>query len=83
MLTRTNNRKQRKHLFWPIGTGEHVIVCEDGRYEVHPEERVWIRGRGDRKYMNVCICVVVKIMVPLWIPIIIRHLIFRVPKRGS
>ena len=26
-----------------------------------------------------CIWVVVKIMVPLWIPIIIRHLIFRVP----
>ena len=26
--------------------------------------------------------VVVKIMVPFWIPIIIRHLIFRVPKKG-
>ena len=26
---------------------------------------------------------VVKIMVPFWIPIIIRHLIFRVPKTGS
>ena len=25
--------------------------------------------------------VVVKIMVPFWIPIIIRHLIFRVPKK--
>ena len=25
--------------------------------------------------------VVVKIMVPFWIPIIIRHLVFRVPKR--
>ena len=25
---------------------------------------------------------VVKIMVPFWIPIIIRHLIFRVPKKG-
>ena len=28
------------------------------------------------------IWVVVKIMVPFWIPIIIRHLIFRVPKKG-
>ena len=27
--------------------------------------------------------VVIKIMVPFWIPIIIRHLIFRVPKKGS
>ena len=28
------------------------------------------------------IWVVVKIMVPLWVPIIIRHLLFRVPKKG-
>ena len=28
------------------------------------------------------IWVVVKIMVPFWTPIIIRHLIFRVPKKG-
>ena len=28
------------------------------------------------------IWVVVKIMVPLWVLIIIRHLIFRVPKKG-
>ena len=26
--------------------------------------------------------VVVKIMVPFWVPIIVRHLIFRVPKKG-
>ena len=26
--------------------------------------------------------VVVRIMVPFWIPIIVRHLIFRVPKKG-
>ena len=25
---------------------------------------------------------IVKIMVPFWVPIIIRHLIFRVPKKG-
>ena len=29
------------------------------------------------------IWVVVKIMVPFWIPIIIRHLIFRVPQKGT
>ena len=29
-----------------------------------------------------CIWVVVKIMVPFWVPITIRHLIFRVPKKG-
>ena len=26
--------------------------------------------------------VVVKIMVPFWVPIIIRHLLFKVPKKG-
>ena len=25
----------------------------------------------------------VKIMVPFWVPIIVRHLIFRVPKKGT
>ena len=29
-----------------------------------------------------CIWVVVKIMVPFWVPIIIRHLLFKVPKMG-
>ena len=33
-------------------------------------------------YIMGTIWVVVKIMVPFWIPIIIRHLIFRVPKKG-
>ena len=28
------------------------------------------------------ICVVVKITVPFWIPVIIRHLMFRVPRKG-
>ena len=31
---------------------------------------------------RVSIWVVVEIMAPLWVPIIIRHLLFRVPKRG-
>ena len=29
------------------------------------------------------ICVVVKIMVPFWVPIKIRHLLFRVPPKGT
>ena len=29
------------------------------------------------------ISVVVKIRVPFWAPIIVRHLVFRVPKKGS
>ena len=28
------------------------------------------------------IWVVVKIMVPFWVPIIVRHLVFRVSKKG-
>ena len=31
----------------------------------------------------VLIWVVVKIMVPFWVPILIRHLIFRVPNKGT
>ena len=31
---------------------------------------------------NPSIWVVVKIMVPFWIPILIRHLMFRAPKKG-
>ena len=31
---------------------------------------------------EICVWVVVKIMVPFWIPIILRDLIFRVPKKG-
>ena len=32
--------------------------------------------------LYIYIWVVVKIMVPLWVPIIIRHLLFRVPQKG-
>ena len=31
--------------------------------------------------LGIVIWVVVKIMVPFWVPIIIRHLLFRYPKR--
>ena len=39
-------------------------------------------GRGQRVH-EIYIWVVVKIMVPLWVLIIIRHLLFRVPKIGT
>ena len=38
---------------------------------------------GDIELKSRHIWVVVKIMAPFWIPIIIRHLIFRVPKKGT
>ena len=39
-------------------------------------------GKGHEYKPQHTIWVVVKNMVPFWIPIIIRHLIFRVPKKG-
>ena len=46
-----------------------------------------LRGTGFFHQINlsrphVSIWVVVKIMVPLWVPMIIRHLVFGVPKKG-
>ena len=35
-----------------------------------------------KKYGEAVIWVVVKIKVLFWVPIIIRHLLFRVPKKG-
>ena len=46
------------------------------------------QGRSLSKYVrkkligSISTWVVVKIMVPFWVPIIIRHLLFRVPKKG-
>ena len=41
------------------------------------------KGRLPRRVaLTSYIWVVVKIMVPFWVPIIIRHLLFRVPKKG-
>ena len=43
--------------------------------------RLWA---GDyQKRLHFGLWGVVKIMVPSWLPIIIRHLIFRVPQKGS
>ena len=39
---------------------------------------IGIISRKTQKY----IWVVVKIMVPFWVPIRIRHLLFRLPKKG-
>ena len=44
-----------------------------------PEASSIPAGRGTLK---ASIWVVVKIMVPLWVPIMIRRLLFRVPKKG-
>ena len=37
---------------------------------------------SDNPYMYIYTWVVVKIMVPFWVLIIIRHLLFRVPEKG-
>ena len=52
-----------------------------------PDEAVLLAERAAKDWRMVpplikVIWVVVKIMVPFWIPIIIWHLIFRVPKKG-
>ena len=42
-----------------------------------------IQGVELRESITVPTWVVVKIMVPFWVPNIVRHLIFRVPKKGT
>ena len=44
-------------------------------------QSAWVRPY-DPGLAAALIRVVVKIMVPFWVPIIIRHLLFRVPKKG-
>ena len=41
-----------------------------------------LRLSGKHVLIHRCTCVVVKIMVPFWVPDIVRHLLFRVPKKG-
>ena len=66
--------------------GERGVVPDGSRGAL----RHW--GSGDACYGQACsetlyiyiyiyIWVVVKIMAPFWVPVIIRHLIFRVPKK--
>ena len=49
---------------------------------IHKEAWITCKELIGIVYGYVGIWVVVKIMVPFWVPIIIRHLIFRVPKKG-
>ena len=51
-----------------------------GEY-VWAAEGLGLRG-SELQVLIVNTWVVVKIMVPFWVLIIIRHLIFRVPKKG-
>ena len=48
-----------------------------GHHVTSKAAKRWLSAFEDKP-----IGVVVKIMVPFWIPIIIRHPIFRVPKKG-
>ena len=48
----------------------------------YSDERGQYRDGEDDEGMFHSIWVVVKIMVPFWIPAILRHPIFRVPKKG-
>ena len=49
--------------------------------EQHKADRVGSKQAQDTKDANASIWVVVKIMVPFWVLIIIRHLLFRVPQK--
>ena len=50
----------------------------------HLEDRMVLLGQeiGVHEGLHKVIWVVVKIMVPFWIPVVIRPLIFGVPKKG-
>ena len=50
--------------------------------ELNPGKAAVAKTKGERRGFGDYIWVDVKIMVPFWVPIIIRHLIFRVPKKG-
>ena len=54
--------------------------CAKGEYRRAWPRRAW--GEAMSLACGSCMWVVVKIMVHFWVPIIIRHLIFRVPKKG-
>ena len=77
-LQRTGNIKGHSvHIYMGQGRGDIGIECRSGndynfawRYTLYFSFVRLIR-------------VVVKIKVPFWIPIIIRHRIFGVPKKGS
>ena len=56
-------------------------ISLEGRKDSCPEtalalEGLWLASNPRLEHIWV------KIMVPFWVPIIVRHLIFRVPKKG-
>ena len=59
--------------FW--GALEGSLTCLDHRQEPWPSPQKRELSAGS-------VGVVVKIKVPFWVPTIIRHLLFRVPKKG-
>ena len=59
-----------------------IAVFEEEEEECQDFGHAPEQSRGHPKPNAESIWVVVKIMVPFWIPVIIRHLIFRVPNKG-
>ena len=66
-------------IFGPVQAEASVPEASWGMWRCQGIYRavVFLGGVGP----NVSIWVVVKIMVPFWVPVIVRHLIFRVPKK--
>ena len=64
---------RRRVTDWPVMSAVSGLAAENLRKRL---------GSTMSARMLSNIWVVVKIMVPFWIPIIIRHLIYRVPKKG-
>ena len=57
-------------------------LLEAFKFALDPDGSGCCRKEVLAPWLAIRIWVVAKIMVPFWIPIIIRHLIFRVPKKG-
>ena len=70
---------------WSYGSMEEICKVEFwlwrrlGASPYHSSEKIASRYK---KSCRSCMGVVVKIMVPFGVPIVVRHLIFRVPKKG-
>ena len=81
------------HIYIYIDKLQHILTCDNlcnsREYSIWPYYNlnscpiiyVYIYNNNNSNN-NKNIWVVIKIMVPFWIPIIVRPLIFRVPKRG-
>ena len=62
------------------GSGLGPAVAKPSSMHMPHLRRDWVLLEGS--HHEEPMWVVVKMMVPFWIPIIIRHLILRVPKKG-